>query len=71
MHACPLILRSLPPQVQKQINDITRALVLSLSVCYHARLQERDDYEEIIAQEFTGTLCLPRGSAQFRDEIRW
>jgi hypothetical protein len=57
--------------MRRQINDITRALVLSLSVCYHARLQKRDEYEEMIAQEFKGTLYLPGGSEQFRDEIRW
>ena len=71
MYACSFTLKSVPPQKRRQINDITRALVLSLSVCYHARLQNRDEYEEMIAQEFTGTLCLPRGSEQFRNEIRW
>ena len=72
MHACySFTVTSVPPQIRRQINDITWALVLSLSVCYHARLQNRAEYEEVIAQEFTGALYLPRGSEQFREEIRW
>lgn len=50
---------------------IARALVLALSVCYHARLQDRSEYEEGVAKHFKGPIQLTRGSQQFRDEIRW
>ena len=51
--------------------SITRALVLALSVCYHARLQDREDYEEGVVKHFIGPINLPGGSEQFKDEIRW
>ena len=35
-----------------EIDTATKALVLALSVCYHARLNKRDDYEEYIAKRF-------------------
>ncbi len=50
---------------------VARALVLALSVCYHARLEKREDYEEGVVQKFTGPIRLSHGSQQFRDEIRW
>ena len=58
---------SLPPVPP---NNITRALVLALSVCYHARLQEREPYEELIAQ-FSDPVGLPGRAKQFRNEIKW
>ena len=60
--------RSPQPQAAKRI---TRALILSLSVCYHARLQDRTGYEEGVARQFKNPLSLPGGDKQFRDEIRW
>ena len=50
---------------------LTRSLILALSVCYHARLSNRKDYEEGVAREFVAPLNLPGGVQQFRDEIRW
>ena len=50
---------------------LTRSLILALSVCYHARLSNREDYEEGVAREFAAPLHLPGGVQQFRDEIRW
>ena len=40
-------------------------------MCYHARLQDRRDFEEEIAGLFIEPLALPRGVDDFRDEIRW
>lgn len=53
--------------------SITRALILSLSLCYHARLEKREEYEIEVVEMFTGPIGLPGGSQaqQFRDEIRW
>ena len=51
--------------------SITRALVLALSVCYHARLQDRKEYEKGVVKRFIGPIDLPGRSQQFRDEIRW
>ena len=50
---------------------IARALVLSLSLCYHARLEKRTDYETGVVNHFTGAIALPGGAQQFRNEIRW
>ena len=51
--------------------DLTRSLILAVSVCYHARLGDRKEYEEGIAKEFTPPLLLSGGVEQFRNEIRW
>lgn len=51
--------------------DLTRSLILAVSVCYHARLSDRKDFEEKIAQQFTAHLTLSGGVEQFRNEIRW
>ncbi len=45
--------------------------MLSLSVCYHARLKNREEYEEGVAEYFIGAIELVGGPQQFRDEIRW
>ena len=58
------------PQSQA-IGKITRALILSLSVCYHARLQDRDAYEDGVSMQFANPLSLPGRDDQFRNEIRW
>ena len=50
---------------------LTRSLILALSVCYHARLSNRNEYEEGVAREFVAPLNLPGGVQQFRNEIRW
>ncbi len=50
---------------------ISRALILSLSVCYHARLQDRQEYETGVIKKFKGPIELTDGLSQFRDEIRW
>ena len=55
----------------KSPGAVVRALVLSLSVCYHARLQRRECYEDLVVRHFTGPITLPGGARQFRDEIRW
>ena len=53
------------------VDEITRALILALSVCYHARLQERGDYEDDVVHQFTSPLNVPGGVEQFRNEIKW
>jgi hypothetical protein len=52
-------------------SNITSALILAVSVCYHARLQERTEYEDRISAKFVAPLALPSGAAQFRNEIIW
>ena len=52
------------------MSDITRALILSVSVCYHARLQDRDEYENGVVQQFTAPLTIT-GKEQFCNEIKW
>ena len=50
---------------------ISRALILSLSVCYHARLQDRHEYETGVVKMFQSPIKLTDGPSQFRAEIRW
>ena len=52
-------------------DPITRSLLLAISVCYHARLQDREDYEEGVSAQFVAPLGLPGGATQFRKEIQW
>ena len=59
-----------PPAIDKT-RDLTRSLILAVSVCYHARLGERKEYEEGIAKQFTPPLVLSGGVEQFGNEIRW
>ena len=51
--------------------SITRSLILAVSVCYHARLQNRIEFERGVAAQFTGAIKLSRGAAEFREEIKW
>jgi len=52
-------------------SNAARALILSLSVCYHARLRNRNDYEIGVVEEFTGPIYLSGKQEQFLYEIRW
>lgn len=45
--------------------------MLAMSVCYHARLKIRTEFEKGIAKHFTGPIELSGGDKQFRNEIRW
>ena len=56
---------------EKHPNNVTTALILAVSVCYHARLQKRTKYEEEVSAKFVLPLALPGGAAQFRNEITW
>ena len=49
---------------------LTRSLVLALSVCYHARLQERKEFELGVVKQFYDPLKLPGGVIQFKTEIK-
>ena len=54
------------PEVTTAAN-MTLALILSLSVCYHARLQKkRREYELGVVEKFTEPLHCPK---QFRNDI--
>ncbi len=59
-----------PPRPQP-LNNITSALILSLNVCYRARLHDREPYENQISEVFKNPLALPEGIQRFRDEIKW
>ena len=49
---------------------MTRALVLAIGVCYHAKLQEkRQDYRKVVAQSFKDPCVLPDGEKQILREI--
>ena len=42
---------------------------MSVAVCYHARLQERNQFEEIIVKTFAPPYHIPGGREQFVEEI--
>ena len=53
------------------VDEITRALILALCICYHARLQERREYVDGVVQQFKSPLTIPGGVEQFCNEIKW
>ena len=56
--------------LQEPIDPMTRALVLAIGVCYHAKLQEkRQDYRKVVAQSFKAPCVLPGGEEQILREI--
>ncbi|KAM7432986.1 hypothetical protein ABFA07_016686 [Porites harrisoni] len=55
---------------EELIDPVTRALVLAIGVCYHAKLQEkRQDYIKVVAQSFKAPCLLPGGEKQIHREI--
>ena len=65
---CLVVFSQEPPS---DLNVTTRSLILAVSVCYHARLQDRAEYEQGVAAQFTGPIALSKGAAQFCEEIKW
>ena len=59
------------PAPVSQSSDLTHSLILAVSVCYHARLSDRTEYEDKVAHEFTAPLALHGGATEFRNVIRW
>ena len=53
----------------KSPDNVTRSLILSVSVCYHTRLLKRNGFEDGVSRKFVPPLALPGGADQFRDEI--
>ena len=51
------------------LTRVTRALVLSMGVCYQARLRDRNAFRERVAAEFRDPLPLSYGGRQIDDEI--
>lgn len=66
-----LTLTSAPPAPSITNFDLTCSLILAVSVCYHARLTNRTDYEKKVAGQFTAPLALSRGVEEFRNVIKW
>ena len=54
---------------------MTRALILTLGVCYHARLESRKKFEKKILLSFINPISVKKaaekGGAIFRNEIKW
>ena len=50
---------------------VSRALILALGVCYHACLENREDYRDQVASTFSRPLRLPKGSTTIFEEIDW
>lgn len=59
------------PVSVNNVSDLTRSLILAVSVCYHARLCDREEFEEKIVKRFAPPLALYGGAKQFRNEIKW
>ena len=51
------------------ISAVTRALVLTLGVCYQARLRERKKFVKYVSAKFQLPCDLPLGSERFEQEI--
>ncbi len=50
-----------------EVDDITRSLLLAVCVCYHARLQDREAFEDGVSNQ----LAIAGGADRFRSEIAW
>ncbi|KAK2555497.1 E3 ubiquitin-protein ligase rnf213-alpha [Acropora cervicornis] len=55
--------------LDQPIDEITRALVLSLGVCYQARLQNREPFRRAVAPSFSPPCLLPGGHERILQEI--
>ena len=55
--------------VMQQVDFVVRSLIMAVAVCYHAKLQERDDFENSIVNEFLSPFAIPEGRKQFANEI--
>ncbi|VDI01999.1 Hypothetical predicted protein, partial [Mytilus galloprovincialis] len=55
--------------VNKDIDDVTRSLVLALGVCYHSCLKKRKEYREHVSRYFVHPLSLPGKADQIKEEI--
>jgi len=53
----------------KPPENLIRALILALGVCYHARLQVREEYREYIARRFIYLLALVDGANTILENI--
>ncbi|WAR07198.1 R213A-like protein, partial [Mya arenaria] len=51
------------------LDNITRALILALGVCYHACLKTRQEYREAVAGHFRQPCSLQGGEAKILEEI--
>ena len=60
---------SMVAEFPREVDDVTRSLVLALGVCYHACLKNREQYREAVARYFTSPLLLPGGADQIEEEI--
>ncbi|XP_060557066.1 E3 ubiquitin-protein ligase rnf213-alpha-like [Ruditapes philippinarum] len=52
-----------------KLSKVTRSLVLALGVCYHACVNDRQNYRSFIAKFFRQPCALPRGADQIWEEI--
>ncbi|XP_053396356.1 E3 ubiquitin-protein ligase rnf213-alpha-like [Mercenaria mercenaria] len=53
----------------EEVDDLTRSLILSLGVCYHACLKNRKQYRHYIARSFKLPCALTNGGEQIKAEI--
>ena len=53
------------------LDDVTKALVYTVAVCYHARLNDRAKFEDSVVMQFVDPYNLPKENAaqHFRKEI--
>eukprot|EP00731_Ephydatia_muelleri_P007093 Em0003g1341a len=65
----PLFNEVHPNSMHDNSQKLTHSLVMALAVCYHSRLNDREDYETKVCTQFKPPLILQRGSDQFRKEI--
>ena len=53
------------------LDDVTKALVYTVAVCYHARLNDRTKFEDNVVMQFVDPYKLPKKTPakHFRKEI--
>lgn len=70
-YACVSFSYLLQPQeaLGDDLDQITWSLIMALGVCYQARLQNRDEYQQEVAKVFNTPCRLPGGPDRIQEEI--
>lgn len=69
-----LLTQTLSQYYLQKTDSVTRSFILAISVCYCARLQNREEFEQELVKKLTSSskhFYLPEGIKEFRNEIEW
>ena len=62
-------LKKTPESKGNVVNELARLVILSLGVCYHSSLEDREQYRKAISKAFAGDYAIPNGPKSILREI--